>query len=171
MTSNMGQKLAIQTRAVSWLQSQKKLKIGTSQKSQIQSEMIQIFNLEHSHSGLKENLWFVYLQSRHIFCLFNITWSWIDCFECNLEVTLKEKNFNSEEGKLVNGQWLIWHSTDQTFVPISFFHNSAIRFCNFRHCNARWLDKSRFVFTFSWRLNFWRTSCILWFTPKYNFEH
>ena len=80
MTSNMAPKLAIQTRAVSWLQSQKKLKIGTSQKSQIQSEMIQIFNLEHSHSGLKENLWFVYLQSRHIFCLFNITCSWIDCF-------------------------------------------------------------------------------------------
>ena len=71
----MAQKLAIQTRAVSWLQSQKKLKIGTSQKSQIQSEMIQIFNLEHSHSGLKENLWFVYLQSRHIFCLLNITLS------------------------------------------------------------------------------------------------
>ena len=54
MTSNMAQKLAIQTRAVFWLQSQKKLKIGTSQKSQIQSEMIQIFNLEHSRSVLRK---------------------------------------------------------------------------------------------------------------------
>ena len=48
MTSNMAQKSAIQTRVVFWLQSQKKLKIGTFQKFQIQLETIQIFNLEQS---------------------------------------------------------------------------------------------------------------------------
>ena len=129
----MDQKLAIQTRVVSWQQFRKKLKIGTSQKSQIQSEMIQIFNLEHSYSGFNDNLWFVNLQSRHIFCLFNITCSWIDCFYMHNLCSImhfaciillasdqiiywkRNKNFNSEEGKLVNGQWLIRHSTDQTF--------------------------------------------------------